>query len=118
MGVRNDDPVLLSLLKKAYDSISANEIIAIQRRWLNMPTEKPTTNLTQEEQNFIKKHQTIQVGVDLNFAPFEFLNPQTGVQGLQSRSDHGTLPGLKSLFLNDMVMANKVLGIQDLCQHF
>ncbi len=82
MGVRNDDPVLQSLLKKAYDSISANEIIAIQRRWLNMPTEKPTTNLTQEEQNFIKKHQTIQVGVDLNFAPFEFLNPQTGVQGM------------------------------------
>ena len=39
-------------------------------------------------------------------------------QGLQSLSDHGTLQGLKSLFLNDMVMDNTLSGIQDLCQHF
>lgn len=82
MGVRNDDPVLLSILAKAYASLTTDEILAIQRRWLDVPTAKPLLALTPQEQDFIKKHQLIQVGIDLNYAPFDFIDPQKGVQGI------------------------------------
>ncbi len=82
MGVRNDDPVLLSILTKAYASLTTDEILAIQRSWLDIPMAKPFLALTPREQDFIKKHRLIQVGVDLNYAPFDFIDPQKGVQGI------------------------------------
>ncbi|MDA3834972.1 MAG: transporter substrate-binding domain-containing protein, partial [Spirochaetales bacterium] len=82
MGVRNDEPLLISALQKANASLTSDEISTIRRRWLEIPQEELRIIFTPKEQEFIKQHPTVQLGIDLNYAPFEFMNKDKGHQGL------------------------------------
>jgi two-component system sensor histidine kinase EvgS len=74
LGVRNDEPLLISALRKANASITSTEIITIQQHWLEVPLKKSSPEFTPQERAFIKQHQNIRLGVDLNFAPLEFID--------------------------------------------
>ena len=82
LGVRNDEPLLISALRKANASLTPAEILTIQQHWLEVPlTQKDSPGFTDKEREFIKNHQNIQLGVNLNFAPLEFMDQNQRHQG-------------------------------------
>ncbi|VAW87926.1 diguanylate cyclase/phosphodiesterase (GGDEF & EAL domains) with PAS/PAC sensor(s) [hydrothermal vent metagenome] len=106
IAVRSDWPQLATILDKALNDITAREHIEIRRRWITIATSFPATEhntveLTQEERAWIKEHPMIRLGVDPEFAPFEFLDEKGNYQGLAS--DYVTLLN-KRLGLNMQVV--------------
>lgn len=75
ISIRKDKPELASVLSKALNSIPEAQLQSLREKWL--PIEYLNTlipiELTEEEQQWIKKHPEIRLGVDPEFAPFEFI---------------------------------------------
>jgi signal transduction histidine kinase len=62
MAVRNDWPQLVSILNKGLAAISVEEIESIKRKWLSVPDQKETIELTDEEQTWLAAHPDIRLG--------------------------------------------------------
>lgn len=73
IGVRNNEPLLLSILNKAIISISDNEHHLIRSKWVSTFSKKETStiNLTAEEQKYLSKKGSIKMCVDPDWLPFE-----------------------------------------------
>ena len=71
IAVRKDWPELASIMEKALDSISPQELQTIQKRWLSAEAMPKRVKLTDEEQDWLNDHSIIRVGYDPDFAPFE-----------------------------------------------
>ncbi|WP_031479213.1 transporter substrate-binding domain-containing protein [Maridesulfovibrio frigidus] len=82
IAVRKDWPVLLSIFEKAMATVTPQEMLEIQQKWVSnelddTSSEKqratsPNIKLTVEEGAWLKKHPVIQVISDKNFPPFDF----------------------------------------------
>ena len=81
-GLRNDEPLLLSIINKAIVSYKADEKKEIKERWEgrllsppNVQSKQPTLelNLTPEEIAWIKEHPSIRVGNESDWPPFDFV---------------------------------------------
>ena len=89
IGVRNNDPLLLSVLNKAVDSITDSDRRAIELRWLGieLPRFSPgdaiaQLALTDEEQAWLHDNPAIHVASDRQWAPIEFLDESGQFQGI------------------------------------
>jgi PAS domain S-box-containing protein len=81
IGVRKDWPILASILDKALASITNEEKREIHKKWLE-EIQKVKINLTEKEQNWLKQHKTIRMGVDPHFAPFELVTEDGKYNGI------------------------------------
>lgn len=87
IAVRKDWPVFRHILDKALANISEQQRQKILHRWI--PIEhKPQLIFSQHEQQFLKEHSVIHVGIDPEFAPFEFIDEQGQYRGMTSDYIH------------------------------
>ncbi|QKF67939.1 BvgS-like domain-containing signal transduction protein (PAS domain) [Arcobacter venerupis] len=88
IGVRDDYPILVSLLNKAINSLTEEELQKLDEKWLLEPIQKKdqnSLNLSKEEQTWLNKKETIKFSVDPNWFPIEGINKETGkYQGMIS----------------------------------
>lgn len=82
IGVRKDWPELATILDKALDSITPQEMSNLQEKWL--PREEPTqrVSLTPVERDWLNAHPVIRVGIDPEFTPFEFRDKNGNYVGI------------------------------------
>ncbi|TVZ41523.1 diguanylate cyclase (GGDEF)-like protein [Alteromonadaceae bacterium 2753L.S.0a.02] len=75
VGVRNDWPELVGILNKALDAIPEHEMLAIQEAWLPKDYRDLLVeiDLSDTELAWLEKHRDIRLGIDPEFAPFEYL---------------------------------------------
>ncbi len=75
IGVRKDWPTLQSILKKAMNAVSVEEMNQIQQRWIvgNIQSRFATLSLTYNEKTWLYTHPHIRVGVDPSFPPFDYI---------------------------------------------
>lgn len=86
-GVRKDWPELASIITKVYDSFTREEHQAIRSQWI--PFSMLGDNsigpaLSLAEQAWLRNHPNLTLGVDLAWAPFEFLDDQGNYAGIGS----------------------------------
>lgn len=76
MGIRSDWPELLSILDKALGSISTNKMLSLLEKWLPIDYMESLVevDLTEKEKAWIAQHKNIRVGIDPEFAPFEYMD--------------------------------------------
>ncbi len=88
IAVRSDWPELAAILNKALATISEQEMLAMKAPWLPSDYQDILVDieLSQAEIDWLKAHPTIRVGVDPEFAPFEFI-------------DNGSYSGMASDYL-------------------
>ena len=73
IGVRRDWPLLCSALNKAIGSVTFKEELVLKKKWfINDPSVTTKVILSEEEENFIKKHPVIRVHNEQNWRPFNF----------------------------------------------
>ena len=75
VAVRNDWPELANIIDKAIHSISEAELQALREKWLPVEYLDSIVEvaLTKDELQWIKDHPKIRLGVDPEFAPFEYI---------------------------------------------
>jgi ABC-type amino acid transport substrate-binding protein/signal transduction histidine kinase/ActR/RegA family two-component response regulator len=90
-GVRKDWPRLVSILDKTLEAIPEKKKIAIFNAWISIKSAlhgaaalQQRNCLTEEETNWIRNHPTIRLGVDPEFAPFEFFAKDGAYNGVAS----------------------------------
>jgi polar amino acid transport system substrate-binding protein len=85
MGVRDDWPILASILDKALASITPQEHQEISNRWIDLGAESKDANvieLTAEEIKWLNDNPVIRVAVDAHRAPIAFINEQGAFRGI------------------------------------
>ena len=80
MAVRPDWPELVPILNKGISSFSQNDIDAMVAKWVHLPQQEITIELTPEEQAWLKAHQPIRLGFKGEYPPYLM----TGEKNLQS----------------------------------
>lgn len=85
IAVRNDWPELASILDKALLSIPEQTLHELRQRWLPEDYEDllVTINFTEQEKQWLNDHSSVRLGVDPEFAPFEFIS-NNQYQGIAS----------------------------------
>jgi len=75
-AIGKTNPELASIIEKALNAISADKILELQQKWLPIEfmNSLKEINLTDEEINWIEQHPVIRLGIDPEFAPFEFMD--------------------------------------------
>ncbi|NWF35646.1 transporter substrate-binding domain-containing protein [Mariprofundus sp. KV] len=85
MGVRDDWSELTGILDKALSAIPEYRHQQILENWIRpVEVEDQTIQLSDSEKAFIKNHPVIRVGVDPDFAPYEFVDAQNNHVGISS----------------------------------
>lgn len=82
--VRNDYPILVSIINKAINSISKNEILKINSLLIQKTVEtKPNTiELTASQKEYLKNKKEITMCVDPDWEPFEIINKEGKHEGI------------------------------------
>ena len=80
-GVRKDYRPLVTILNRAIDDLTAQEKREIVARYTVVPH---WVDLTEVERAWIRAHPTIRLGIDPEFAPFEFVAEDGSYQGMAS----------------------------------
>ncbi len=90
-GVRKDWPQLVSILDKSLGAISEKEKISIFNAWISKKSAlqgsaalQQRNCLTEQETVWIQNHGDIRLGVDPEFAPFEFFSKEGAYSGIAS----------------------------------
>lgn len=82
IAVRNDYPELLSILNKALADVGSNELNKMRRKWISLNSKKRMLSLTYKEHKWIEEHRVINVGGELDWAPFDFVDETNTYSGL------------------------------------
>lgn len=85
VGLRSDEPVLLSLFNKAIAALTPEEHREIRGKYIFTDSTVSVQNelmLTEAEQAWLSEHPVVRVGVDSAYAPIEFRRGQGGHVGL------------------------------------
>jgi len=84
LGVRNDWPELISILQKGMDRVGREEYAALLNRWYlyGAPITQPRGELTEEERVWLKRHAPFRVGVDPDYAPYDYVDEYGRHQGI------------------------------------
>ena len=95
-GTQKDNPHLNAIIEKGLQSITPKEQALLSEKWLNTnniptqpihPTKRPQmpTNglsLTDMEKEWLAAHPILRVGIDNNWAPFEFIDQDGRYKGI------------------------------------
>ena len=75
VAISNDLPALSSIISKALANITEAEYQKLRAKWLPVDDmeELAEIKLTQKERQWIKDHPSIRLGVDPEYAPFEYI---------------------------------------------
>ena len=75
IAVRKDWPELSSIMEKALKSIPEREMHILRSRWLPLDDMESMikVELSEQEKEWIAKHPVIKLGIDPEFAPFEYM---------------------------------------------
>lgn len=75
IAIRKTAPILADILQKALSSISEDKLQALRGKWLPVDYMEDLVeiDLSKEERLWIKNHPLIRLGVDKEFAPFEYI---------------------------------------------
>ncbi len=88
IAVRRDWPQLVSILDKALDSVTTQEQAEINSKWLTPRNGEMVDSvvmaLTPKERAWLEQHRKLRLGVDPNWPPFEFINPDKSYAGMAS----------------------------------
>jgi signal transduction histidine kinase/membrane-bound lytic murein transglycosylase MltF len=84
IGVRKDWPILVGILQKALDSMTADEEQQIRQRWIGLDKGEPQLDLTEAERQWLRANPVISVMVDPNWAPIEYLDKNGAAAGVTS----------------------------------
>jgi len=96
MGVRSDWPELVTILDKALMAMPFEKQQQILQRWIEgRHDEGVAIALSRREKAFIKEHPLIRLGIDPEFAPFEYM-------------DEGRYSGMASDYIE---LLNRRLGL-------
>lgn len=80
---RNDMPMLHSILLKAQSSITPADMEKIYDKWgISFTLETPKVILSQEEKSWLSEHKEIRLGIDMEWAPIEYLDENGELSGL------------------------------------
>jgi ABC-type amino acid transport substrate-binding protein len=85
--LRNDWPLLHSIIDKGLKSISISEKLELRRKWLAIPQseiDEERIILTAQEQTWIREHPEIRLGVDPSWQPFDYIDDNGQHQGIAS----------------------------------
>ncbi len=85
MAVPKDQPLLRGILQKGLDSLSRREILKIQERYFSKTQEGMShLLLTEAEKQWLQQHDSLRLGVDPSWPPFEFMDALGKYQGIAS----------------------------------
>lgn len=75
ISVRNDWPELVPMINKALKSIPESKMQALRAKWLPANYEELLieVELSEQEKQWIKENKNIRIGLDPEFAPFEYI---------------------------------------------
>ncbi|MBF0255063.1 MAG: transporter substrate-binding domain-containing protein, partial [Gammaproteobacteria bacterium] len=82
IAVRNDYPLLQSIINKAMASVTAAEMKTIRKRWLLYESSKKQVDLSRQQRQWIADNPIVHVGGELDWAPFDFVNESGAYDGL------------------------------------
>ncbi|MES9960278.1 MAG: transporter substrate-binding domain-containing protein [Sedimenticola sp.] len=99
LAVRDDWPLLASVLQKGMQLVSFEEYRKLLHRWYlyGAPTTPPEVSLTERERAWLKAHPVVTLGVDPEFPPYDYLN------------DRGMHKGIAADFMN---LLSERLGVK------
>ncbi len=88
-GVRKDMPVLKTLLQRALDSLTTEEIRTIVQRWIPLDESQslsdiPNLDLNRAEREWLADHRNIRIGIDIDWPPVEFVDEAGRHNGITS----------------------------------
>lgn len=69
-GIAKDNYLLKSILEKANSSLSFNELLSLQKKWLNVKSEN-TIQWNDEELAYLKQKKELKYCINPNWLPFE-----------------------------------------------
>ncbi len=81
IGISHKHPELQTIINKIYKIIPTEELTTLQNR-VYVKNKNKTVNLTEKEKQWIKKHPSVSVGGELNWAPFSFKNTEDNYAGV------------------------------------
>jgi PAS domain S-box-containing protein len=88
IGVRQDWPQLAAIFDKALDTITTQEQAEINSKWLapqsSSLADSVAMALTPKERAWLESHKVLRLGVDPNWAPFEFMGQDKAYAGMAS----------------------------------
>ncbi len=85
MGVRDDWPILVSILDKALASITPEEHQQIRQKWIGVgAAEDAAIDLSPEERQWLASHPVIRNAADAAWAPVEFVDDRGRRSGITS----------------------------------
>ncbi|MBW1788856.1 MAG: transporter substrate-binding domain-containing protein, partial [Deltaproteobacteria bacterium] len=87
LAVRKDWPLLISILEKAMESLTPEELKQLDDKWMALPArvEAPVQlQLTEQERQWLEQHPVIRVAIDRNWAPVEFVDEKGIFQGISA----------------------------------
>ena len=88
IATRKDQPLLISILRKAMNVVAPEEIKALRQRWINVAiTAVPKAvklKLTDAEKAWLAEHKTMRLGVDPAYPPFDFVTEDGIYSGMAS----------------------------------
>ncbi|WP_158498882.1 transporter substrate-binding domain-containing protein [Magnetospira sp. QH-2] len=122
MAVRKDWPIFRDIMNKGLASVTSEERQAILEKYITLDsTATPDAgihkliDLTDDEKQWLKKHETIRIGVDPAYPPFEFLDDKGAHAGMGS--DYVRLVserlGIKMKVVPSRTWTEVIEGVQD-----
>ena len=90
IAVRDDWPLLHSIVQKAMDGVTSQEMQEIQQKWLfsgtggDSNTPNADLGLTDSEVDWLNQHRTIILGDDFAWPPFAYKNDKNEFLGIAS----------------------------------
>ncbi|RXJ66467.1 hypothetical protein CRV08_12675 [Halarcobacter ebronensis] len=82
IAVRNDYTLLHSILQKAIANVGSQELNALREKWIGTSSATRANIFSRDELQWIKEHGTINVGGELDWAPFDFVDENNQYNGL------------------------------------
>ena len=86
LAVNKNNIILRNILEKAKNEISQEELLVLNRKWINTKETKiqtkNTINLTKEEELYLSNREIITMCVDSSWEPFEKINKQGNHVGI------------------------------------
>jgi PAS domain S-box-containing protein len=82
IAVRNDYPQLHSILQKAMDEVTPEQLYRLRDKWLIRDQEYKEKIFTPKQREWIKNHPVINVGGEIDWAPFDFVDQSGEYSGL------------------------------------
>ena len=88
IATRKDQPLLISMLRKAVAAVDQKDVRALRQRWVTIQavasSEKPQLNLSAEEKTWLAGHKHMRFGINPGYPPFEFIDDEGAFSGMSS----------------------------------